>query len=139
MFDVKKELKISRDQSLGLRAKLIEYMREALANKKGWVIFEVKDLDTFEFDFYYSSNGEIVVRYEEPKEATLDRILYTINCQELTSISNIDDTIDDMLQHLYNYIIGFISANILHDKYGLGDHSLTFKRGWHDGHEPEDE
>ena len=133
MFKTNSDDKITQDQRLALQSKLIEYMREALIQKKGWVIFEVEDTETFEFNFYYSSSGEIVSRIEEPKVETLDRILFTINCVELHCIKDIDDKIDVMLKHLYNYIIGFISVNKLHEQYGLSDFSMTFKKGdWGD-------
>ena len=142
MFKTNSDDRITQDQRLALQSKLIEYMREALAQEKGWVVFEVEDLETFEFDFYYSSSGEIKSRIEEPKQQTLDRILFTINCVELNALGDVDEDLDSMLKHLYNYIIGFISVNKLYEKYGISDHSSVFKEAdwtknslWDQSHE----
>ena len=100
------------------------YVREALIYDKGYLVFEVKDLSSFEFDFYYSSGTEIKVNYDETKDETRNRILYTINCNDLRT-KKVD--IDLLMKYLYNYIVGFISANILFEKYGVKDYSYMFK------------
>ncbi len=129
MFKVNKYTKLSQDQRLSLQSKLMEYVREALTYKTGWVVFEVKDLKSFEFEIYYSSDKELVTRIEEPRSETLDRILYVIGCEELSELQLDDDDIDEVLQYLFNYIVGFISVNIMYEVHGISDHSYSFKEG----------
>ncbi len=128
MFKVNTHTKLSQDQRLSLQTKLMEYVREALTYKTGWVVFEVKDLATFEFEIYYSSDGEIVPRIEEPRSESLDRILYVISCVELSKLELSDNDIDEILQYLFNYIVGFISVNIMHETFGINDFSWSFKK-----------
>ncbi len=127
LFVSTNDTKISRDQRLELQSKIMGFVREALVYDKGYVVFEVKDLSSFDFDFYYSSGSEINVNYEETKDETKNRILYTLDCSELHGNNKANDSIDLLMQYLYNYIVGFISANILFEKYGIKDHSMKFK------------
>lgn len=105
----------------------MSFVREALVYDKGYVVFEVKDLDSFDFDFYYSSGTEINVNYGETKDETKNRILYALSCEEFHNNKYTNENIDSIMQYMYNYIVGFISANILFEKCGVKDHSYRFK------------
>lgn len=117
---------VTRDQSLALQSKILDYFRNALTLNKGYMVFEVVDASTFEFDFYYSSGSEIRATYEETREETVARIVYTIDCAELRSIENIDEYLSDIMRYIFNFIVGFISAGILWEQHGVKDHSAMF-------------
>ena len=126
LFAATSNTKVTQDQSLELQSKIIAYVREALVYDNGYLVFEVKDLSSFEFDFYYSSGSEIKVLYEETRDESLDRILFVINCKDFHKTTNNDD-LNVIMVYLYNYVVGFISANILYDKYKVKDYSHIFK------------
>ena len=119
--------KVSQDQSLELQSKIISYVREALSCNKGYLIFEVKNLETFEFDFYYSSGSEIVPRYDETREETISRILYTIDCAEFYDKHVSTESLNKIMSNLYNYVVGFLCSNVLYERYGIKDYSHLFK------------
>lgn len=120
--------KVSQDQSLALQGKIIEYVREALIYDTGYLILEIRDLGSFDFNFYYSSGSEIEAKYDETRDETIDRILYTLSCSEFKEKCESGAKLSVIMQYLYNYIVGFISANVLCEKYGIKDHSTIFKK-----------
>lgn len=121
------DTKITQDQSLALKSKIIDYVRNALIYNRGYLVFEVKDLSSFEFDFYYSSGVEIEARYEETREETINRIIYTLECKQLREANVSADYLDKIMLYLYNYIVGFISSNVLYEKYNVEDKSWIFR------------
>ncbi len=127
LSEITDDAKISQDQRLELQSKLIGFVREALIYDTGYIIFEVKDLNSFDFDFYYSSGSEIKVSYEETRDETLNRILFTLDCASLHENKKARDNLNKIINYLYNYVVGFISANILYEKYGVKDFSYLFK------------
>jgi len=54
---------ITQDQTMSLQSKIIDFVREALVYNKGYVVFEVVDLDAFEFNFYYSDGSTVEAHY----------------------------------------------------------------------------
>lgn len=126
MFDFSNPT-VSQDQTLALQSQLLSFMREALVHDKGYIVFSIKDLSSFEFTYYYSDGHNVDVLYEESREETVDRILYTIDCECLKSIRGDSEKVGHILRYLFNYIVGGISAGVLTDKYGVKDHSLIFK------------
>jgi len=127
LSEIADDARISQDQRLELQAKLISFVKETLIYDEGYVVFEVKDLGSFEFDFYYSSGSEIKVSYEETRDETTNRILFTLDCAALHRNKKARDNLNHIINYLYNYIVGFISANILYEKYGVKDFSYLFK------------
>lgn len=118
---------ITQDQTMALQSKIIEFVREALIYNKGYVIFEVLDLDDFTFNFYYSEGSSIAAKYDETREETIERILFTIDCKELKRREYTGERINNIIRYLYNYVVGQVSANIMYEKYGIRDVSLIFK------------
>ncbi len=120
------ETLLSGDQSLTLRAKVIEYVREALAYDKGYVVLEVQDLDSFEFGFYHTFGDYVKPRYDETRNEIINRIIYTIKCDEMTKYKNDMEHVNQIIEFLYNYCAGYLSANQLFEEYKIKDYSLVF-------------
>ncbi len=127
MFDFS-GTEMKQDQTLALQSKILEFIREALIYDKGYVVFEIKNLDAFEFNVYYSDGSKIDAQYDETRDETIDRILYTIDCAGLNKHKGDTRKIDDIIRYLYNYIVGLISASNLHKKCGIRDVSYIFKQ-----------
>ena len=126
MFESKNP-QLGQDQTLALQSQLMEYIRDALVYDKGYMVFSIKDLSTFEFTNYYSDGNNIDVMYEETRDETIERILYVIDCADLTYARGNGELISDILKYLFNYVVGIISANLLHEKYNIKDFSHIFE------------
>ena len=126
MFDTG-DPSLSEDQALALQSAILAYMREALTYDRGFMVFAVKNLDLFEFEFYYSNGSTVDVKYEETRQETVERILYTLDCSELNHENNKDINKDDVIKCIYNYVVGILSVNVLSVKFDIMDHSGIFK------------
>lgn len=122
MFDIGNS-SISQDQTLALQSQVLAYVREALTYDKGYCVLAVKDLGSFEFEYYYSDGSNIEARPDETRLETIDRILITLSCSELKNIKNGTANINDVIRFVYNYIVGILSSNFLAEKYKILDHS----------------
>ena len=135
MFDIT-ESSLSQDQSLAIQSKVLEYIREALVYDKGYVILSVVDIGQLEFDIFYSNGNDINAVYEETREETIDRILYTIDCADLRRIRGDSGNVNHVIRYIYNFVVGAIGLNVLYEKYGVVDCSARFREGydrmWHD-------
>jgi len=120
--------KISQHQRLELQSKIISYINEAMSYDNGYLVFECKDLGEFDFDYYYSSGSEIMPRYDETREESIARILFTINCREFNNVSDLNTYLNKIMVYIYNYVVGFISGNVLFERYKIRDHSFIFKQ-----------
>lgn len=126
MFDMT-ESSISQDQSLVLQSQVLAYVREALVYDKGYVVFAVKDRDTFEFEIYHTDGNSIAAIYEETRDETIDRILFTIDCKEFCKFKNDTKTLNVCMKYLYNYFVGALNYIELQTKYGIKDETDIFR------------
>lgn len=126
MFNIS-DPSVSQDQTLALQSQVLSYVREALNYDKGCLVFSIKDLSAFEFEIYYSDGNNVDARYEETREETIRRILFTLNCKELKSVKGDINAINDLIRYLFNYIVGVISLHVMNEKYSVADHSGDFK------------
>ena len=120
MFDMT-ESSISQDQSLVLQSQVLAYVREALVYDKGYVVFAVKDRSTFEFEIYHTDGNSIAAQYEETREETIDRILFTISCADFCKYKNDSKALNVCMKYLYNYFLGALNYVELVDTYGISD------------------
>ena len=127
MFDFSTKV-LTQDQMLVLQSKILDFVREALVYDKGYVVFEITNLGVFEFNIYYSDGSTIDAQYEETRIETIDRILYTIDCKELSKYKNDTMIINDIIRYLYNYVVGMISSNILEETHHIKNFSFIFKK-----------
>ena len=127
MFDFSTKV-LTQDQMLVLQSKILDFVREALVYDKGYVVFEITNLGVFEFNIYYSDGSKIDAQYEETRTETIDRILYTIDCKELSKYKNDTMIINDIIRYLYNYVVGMISSNILEETHHIKNFSFIFKK-----------
>lgn len=116
----------SQTDRLELQSKIIGYIRDALIYDKGYMILELSDSDDGIVDYYYSSGKEIKSRYEETREETVDRIIYTINCEQLKSKTFADIALNKLIDYLYLYVAGYIALNNLTNNLGIIDYSYVF-------------
>lgn len=119
------DTKLTQDKSLLLQSKVIAFVREATIYDKGYVVFMADASIEFEFDFYYTETHRLDSQYDETMQETASRILYVINCAELKKNHK---ELDEIISHLYNYFVGFFSANALLDNYDISDHTNEFHR-----------
>ncbi len=132
MFDMT-ESSISQDQSLVLQSQVLAYVREVLVYDKGYVVFAVKDRDTFEFEIYHTDGNSIAAIYEETRDETIDRILFTIDCKEFCKLKNDTKALNVCMKYLYNYFIGVLSYLALQTNYDIKDETDIFRNEYLDG------
>ena len=128
------EPSISQDQSLALQSQVLAFVREALIYDKDFVVFAVKELGTFEFEFYHTDGKRINALYEETREETIDRILFTIDCSQLCKIKGDTNAINDIMKYLYNYVVGVLSVYTMHDRFDIVDRSNMFRDTYFEQH-----
>lgn len=116
------EDKIMQQQSLHIQSKLIAFVQETLVYDSGYVVLEIKDEETFELDFYYSTQ-EMIPRYDETRDETIERILFTLECGVLNSNSNIPEIISS----LYYIVVGKLYSRIIDDKFSIIDRTEIFQ------------
>ena len=120
MFDLNAS-GISQDQSFVLQSQVISYVRETLVYDKGYVVFAVKDLDAFEFEFYHTDGHRINALYEETRDETIERIMFVIDCKMFCKLKTDDKALTDVMKYLYNYFVGQISAQSLFDRFKISN------------------
>ncbi len=131
MFDMT-ESSISQDQSLVLQSQVLAYVREALVYDKGYVVFAVKDRSTFEFEIYHTDGNSIAAQYEETRDETIDRILFTIDCKVFCKLKKDAKALNVCMKYLYNYFLGALNYLDLQEKFGISDETDIFRNEYPD-------
>lgn len=129
MFDVG-DNSLTENQSLSLQSKVIEFVRDALVYDRGYMVFSVRDTEAFEFKSFYSDGTQIDAEYSETRQETIDRILFTINCKDFYEKRGTID-VNLVIRHIYHYVVGVLSLNVLYDSFEIKDASSIFRSDYH--------
>jgi len=119
---------ITQDQSFVLQSQVISYVREALIYDKGYVVFAVKDMDAFEFEFYHTDGDSVNALYEETRNETVDRVMFNIDCKVFCKLKTDDKALTDVMRYLYNYFVGQLSATALFDRFKIANQVEILRR-----------